>query len=191
MTELRTKRLLLRPWRTEDLPAWVAMNADPAVREHFRQVLTPEQSAAEMAANQRTLRRNGYGRLAVELLTNGEFIGCAGLVPLSDDAPLTGVEVSLRIARPAWRRGYGSEATWALIAFGFKQLALPEIIATATADNPSHYLLDQLGMVRDPASDYCLPGVGDGPPLHLNVYRLTAEQWRSGLVICASPVPSC
>jgi hypothetical protein len=39
---LRTERLILRRWRTEDLPPFAALNADPGVMEHFQKVLTPE-----------------------------------------------------------------------------------------------------------------------------------------------------
>ena len=49
MSELRTERLLLRPWRESDLGPWAAMNADPEVRAYFPDVLTPEQSAASVA----------------------------------------------------------------------------------------------------------------------------------------------
>ncbi|MCY9786071.1 hypothetical protein KIK06_19450 [Nocardiopsis sp. EMB25] len=33
MTEPRTDRLTLRPWRESDLDPWAAMNADPAAPE--------------------------------------------------------------------------------------------------------------------------------------------------------------
>ena len=32
---LETERLLLRPWRDEDLEPFATMNADPVVMEHF------------------------------------------------------------------------------------------------------------------------------------------------------------
>jgi RimJ/RimL family protein N-acetyltransferase len=62
MPELRTDRLLLRPWRSSDVAPWVAINADPQVREHLGGgPLTREQSAAAVAGFQADLDRRGYG----------------------------------------------------------------------------------------------------------------------------------
>ncbi|NBB82684.1 MAG: GNAT family N-acetyltransferase, partial [Alphaproteobacteria bacterium] len=32
---MRTERLVLRPWRPADRPAFAALNGDPRVMEHF------------------------------------------------------------------------------------------------------------------------------------------------------------
>ena len=35
MNHLTTQRLILRDWKTSDLDAWAAINADPEVRRHL------------------------------------------------------------------------------------------------------------------------------------------------------------
>ncbi len=46
MTELRTPRLLLRPWRETDFAPFAALNADPEVRRWFAGTLTRKESDA-------------------------------------------------------------------------------------------------------------------------------------------------
>ena len=41
---LKTERLILRPWREEDLEAFAKMNADPRVREFFLSTQTRQES---------------------------------------------------------------------------------------------------------------------------------------------------
>jgi RimJ/RimL family protein N-acetyltransferase len=41
---LKTKRLLLRHWKKEDLSAFAKMNSDPKVMEFFSTLLTKEES---------------------------------------------------------------------------------------------------------------------------------------------------
>ena len=42
-SELRTERLLLRPFVEEDVVAFVAMNADPRVMEHIERPLSRDE----------------------------------------------------------------------------------------------------------------------------------------------------
>jgi RimJ/RimL family protein N-acetyltransferase len=46
---LSTDRLLLRPWRESDLEPFAALNADPAVMEHFPRLLDRSESDAMVA----------------------------------------------------------------------------------------------------------------------------------------------
>ncbi|RLV04627.1 GNAT family N-acetyltransferase [Streptomyces griseocarneus] len=173
MPELRTDRLLLRPWRESDLAPWAAMNADPAVREHLGPPLTREQSDASVARFQAGFDELGYGWWAVEARATGEFIGFAGLDEVEDDMPFTGVEVGWRLARPFWGHGYASEAGRAALAFGFGTLGLPEILAVTTVGNlRSQAVMRRLGMIRDPAEDFDDPTVPEGPLRRNVVYRI-------------------
>ena len=173
--QLRTDRLLLRAWRESDLAPWAAMNADPEVREHLGELLTAEQSAASVASFQADLDRRGWGWWAVEVADTGEFIGFAGLDPVEDDMPFTGVEAGWRLARPAWGHGYATEAARAVLDLGFTRLGLAEILAVTTAANlRSQAVMRRLGMTRDPADDFDDPGVPEGPLRRNVLYRLPA-----------------
>ncbi|GAA2592556.1 GNAT family N-acetyltransferase [Streptomyces tubercidicus] len=180
MSELRTERLLLREWRESDLGPWAAMNADPEVRAHFPEVLTPERSAASVARFQADLAHRGWGWWALEVRATGEFIGMTGLDPVDAEMPFTGVEAGWRLARSSWGHGYATEAGEAALAFGFSTLALPEILAVTTATNlPSQAVMRRLGMTRDPADDFDDPDVADGPLRRNVLYRISAGEWAA------------
>jgi RimJ/RimL family protein N-acetyltransferase len=179
MSELRTDRLVLRGWREADLGPWAAMNADPVVREHFPGVLTPEQSDASVARFQADLDRRGWGWWAVEVRATGEFIGFAGLDPVEEGMPFTGVEAGWRLARSAWGHGYATEAGLGVVRFGFESLDLSEILAVTTATNlRSQAVMRRLGMTHDPAEDFEDMTVPAGPLRPSVVYRLRAEEQR-------------
>lgn len=180
MSELRTERLLLREWRESDLGPWAAMNADPEVRAHFPEVLTPERSAASVARFQADLAHRGWGWWALEVRATGEFIGMTGLDPVDAGMPFTGVEAGWRLSRSSWGHGYATEAGEAALAFGFSTLGLPEILAVTTATNlPSQAVMRRLGMTRDPANDFDDPEVPDGPLRRSVLYRISAGEWAA------------
>ena len=54
---LETDRLLLRGWHEEDLPAWIAMNADEQVRRHFPDLLAAEITAKTAQRSREALPR--------------------------------------------------------------------------------------------------------------------------------------
>lgn len=173
MSELRTERLRLRGWRENDLEPWAAMNADPLVREFLGGVVPREQAEASARRFGRELEERGWGWWAVEVLATGEFIGFTGLDPVDEEMPFTGVEAGWRLARAAWGRGYAIEAAVAVLDFGFRALALPEILAvTAATNRRSQRVMRKLGMVRDPADDFDDPSMPPGPHRPGVVYRV-------------------
>ncbi|QLE75589.1 GNAT family N-acetyltransferase [Streptomyces rectiverticillatus] len=173
MLRLRTDRLVLRAWQESDLDPWAAMNADPEVRRYFPAVLTREESEASVACFQADLERRGWGWWAVEVVATGEFIGFAGLDPVEEDMPFTGVEAGWRLARPAWGHGYATEAALAVVEYGFGDLGLTEILAVTTATNlRSQAVMRRIGMTYDPADDFDDLTVPEGPLRKNVVYRL-------------------
>jgi RimJ/RimL family protein N-acetyltransferase len=181
---ITTERLVLRDWRDSDLPAWAAMNADPAVREYLGPLLTAEQAAASVRSFQADLDRNGFGLWAVEVRETGEFIGFTGLDRVEDGLPVTGVEAGWRLARSAWGHGYATEAARAVLAYGFDTLGLAEILAiTAAGNQRSQAVMRRLGMTTDPADDHEDLDAPEGPYRHQVVYRLSRETWAGGAVV--------
>ncbi|UWE07294.1 GNAT family N-acetyltransferase [Actinacidiphila bryophytorum] len=177
MTSLRTDRLVLRRWRDSDLAPWAAMNADPQVREHLGDPLTREQSDASVARFEADFDRRGFGWWAVEVRATGEFIGFAGLDELGEDMPFTGVEIGWRLARPAWGRGYATEAARAVLAHAFDTLGLAEVLAVTTAANVrSQAVMRRLGMTRDPVNDFDDPTAPAGPLRPSVLFRITRDQ---------------
>jgi ribosomal-protein-alanine N-acetyltransferase len=173
--ELRTQRLLIRAWRDDDVDAAAAMNADPRVMEFFPSVVSPEDNAANIAGTRARLAETGYGFLPVEVVGGAAFIGMVGLVVPRFEAHFTpAVEIGWRLAAAHWGRGYATEAARALLAYGFEQLALPEIVSfTTTANVRSRRVMEKLGMQRAEEDDFLHPSLPDGHPQKPHVlYRL-------------------
>ena len=173
--ELRTERLLIRAWRDDDVDAAAAMNADPRVMEFFPSVVAPADTAAHIAGTRARLAETGYGFLPVEVVGGATFVGMVGLLVPRFDAHFTpAVEIGWRFAAAHWGRGYATEAARAVLAYGFEQLALPEIVSFTTAANVrSRRVMDKLGMRRAEEDDFLHPALPDGHPLKPHVlYRL-------------------
>ncbi|MFF5292195.1 GNAT family N-acetyltransferase [Paractinoplanes globisporus] len=148
-TELITSRLRLRQWRDSDRPAWAALNADPEVREFFPDLRTPEQSDASLDHFRSEIDSRGWGWWAVELQATSELLGMAGLDPVDEELPFTGVEIGWRLAREHWGHGYATEAARAVITYAFEVLELPEVLAIAAVGNKrSHAVMRRLGMTE-------------------------------------------
>lgn len=159
---LRTERLILRPWRDDDLEPFAALNADPEVMEFFPSLLTREQSDALAERIRSHFAREAFGLWAVEIPGVAPFIGFTGLQRPSF---MPGVEVGWRLARRYWGAGYATEAARAAVAWGFAHLDLPEIIAMVVPDNVrSQRVMAKLGMVRDPSADFEHPMIPAGSP---------------------------
>jgi RimJ/RimL family protein N-acetyltransferase len=61
--ELTIKRLRLRLWRDDDLPAFSALNSDPRVMEYLPELLNREQSDAFAQRIRENFDQNGFGSL--------------------------------------------------------------------------------------------------------------------------------
>ena len=179
---IRTPRLLLRRWREDDLEPFAALNADPAVMEHFPSTLTRAQSDALVARFDHHLQAHGFGLWAVE--EDGRFVGFVGLaVPRPDLPPSPCIDVGWRLAVSAWGRGLATEAAAAAVSDA-RRHGVGEVVSfTATANVRSQRVMQRLGMTRDPAGDFDHPGVALGSPLRRHVlYRLPAERPPQGPV---------
>jgi RimJ/RimL family protein N-acetyltransferase len=190
---LRTERLILRPWRDEDLAPFAALNADPAVMEHFPATLTRAESDAFAARVRSEMAERGFGLWAVEAPGVAPFIGFTGLAVVRFDAPFRRaapqappggarseaepsevIEIGWRLARAHWGQGYSPEAARAALAFGFEHLGLAEIVSfTATGNARSRRVMEKIGMTHDPAGDFEHPSLPPGHRLRRHVlYRI-------------------
>jgi RimJ/RimL family protein N-acetyltransferase len=180
--ELRTRRTLLRQWKDSDLPAWIAMNADPQVRRHFPALLTEEEACGEAQRVRDAISQRGWGIWALEIPGVLPFAGLVGLHVTSFDAPFVpAVELGWRLPQAAWGQGYASEAAAAAVEFAFDTLELPQVVAfTIPANTASRRVMERLGMRHDAADDFDHPKVEPGHPMRRHVlYRLTREMYKT------------
>ncbi|MGP0062620.1 MAG: GNAT family N-acetyltransferase [Isosphaeraceae bacterium] len=180
---IRTPRLMLRPWRDDDLPPFAAMNADARVMEFFPKPLDRPESDLLADRIRDHFARLGFGFWAVEVPGLADFIGFVGLaVPRFETHFTPCVEIGWRLAYSHWGFGYATEAARAALDFGFRQLALEEIVSfTVPVNLRSRRVMEQIGMTHAPADDFDHPSLPEGHPLRRHVlYRLAR---------CAEPPP--
>jgi [ribosomal protein S5]-alanine N-acetyltransferase len=148
---LLTPRLLLRLPRTSDVPLLLRFLNDPGV---FRPLFTRtrplrRRDETEFVAGAIAGAKQGAKlSLAVTLRESGALVGGVGLEirDWENGHGWTGYW----IARPYWRRGYGSEAVSAVCGTAFRTLKLHRIDATVFEFNArSAALLRRLGFRRE------------------------------------------
>jgi RimJ/RimL family protein N-acetyltransferase len=158
-----TERLLLRAWQESDRAPFAALNADPAVMEHFPAPLTRSESDA--------LIDRHPGLFAVEVRESGAFIGFVGLAVPTFDASFTPcVEIGWRLAHEAWGHGYATEAARAVLA---QALTEHERIVsfTAVGNLRSRAVMERIGM--HPAGEFEHPNLPQGHRLRRHVLYTT------------------
>lgn len=172
---LQGPRLILRPWRPEDLDPLFAINGDAESMRHFPAVMTRAESDAWAARMQAHFAAHGWGFWVVEERGGAPFLGVVGLMNIPWQAPFTpAVEVGWRIAPAFRRRGIAEEAARMAIGFGFGTLGLDAIVAfTAPGNAASWRLMERLGM--RPAGEFDHPRLAEGHPLRRHLlYRIDA-----------------
>ena len=124
---IETDRLILRAWKAEDLPLFAKMNKDARVMRYFPSILTAEQTESFYNRIQSEFKRNEWGLYAVELKSNGTFIGYVGLHEIGFDADFTpGVEIGWRLDADYHNQGVlGSSPSGTT---NFKNLILSKLV---------------------------------------------------------------
>ncbi len=175
---IRTPRLVLRGWRSDDAPAFYAMNQDPRVFEFLPSPMSMEQVEAFIGVQQELLARTRACYFAVEV--EGHLAGFVGLKRHGPDstlpfAPCT--DIGWRLAPAYWGRGVAGEAARACLAYGFGELDLEEIVSFTVPENlRSRAVMEKLGMHMDAGGGFAHPAL---PPEHRLsrhvLYRLRRE----------------
>lgn len=170
-----TERLVLRPFREEDLEPWAALNVDPEVLTYLGGPLSRDECDQIASAVNERYAADGYGFLAVERRSDGAFLGACGLT--REQWYPEDLEIGWRLAREYWGHGYATEAAASWLEHGFTTLELPRIIAVTDSPNlRSIAVMRRLGMVFDHRAHL----EDDGVPFEATIYSLTAEAWGAG-----------
>jgi len=144
--EIKTKRLKLRPIKDKDLDVLADLNGDPEVMRYILPPLSRNIVAQAMDWFQSEWNRLGYGCFTLFEKRTGKFIGQCGLQKLEGNPEAEEVEIAFIIAKPFWGQGYATEATQAVLDFGFTHSGLSRIVAvTIEGNSPSKRVLEKLG----------------------------------------------
>ena len=146
MVRLETARLMFRDHEPEDLEPYCTMESDPVYRGHQR--VHPREELERSFSNT-WLPRKEMGMLATVLKEDGRYIGRTGLYPFRTDVGVIvpgEATLAFYLARPYWGRGFATEAGWAFIEHGFRDLGLKKIHAGMNAANKaSQRVIQKLG----------------------------------------------
>ncbi len=143
---LETERLVFREFTTEDAPLIYELNLDPEITRYTLDPVRDLDHAKEILLNtilpQYTLYQ--HGRWAVLLKPTLSFIGWCGLKTRPE---LAEVDLGYRFMKPAWGKGYATEAAKASLQHGFSNLGLDRIVGRAlTGNGASIRVLEKCGM---------------------------------------------
>ncbi|MEU5697175.1 GNAT family N-acetyltransferase [Actinosynnema sp. NPDC020468] len=174
MRALVTERLVLRPWRPDDLDAARAWHADPLVMRYLGGVLDGAGSDATVRRWTAELQERGYGMLALCPTGTARPVGAVGLGHPGFTSRFTPcVEIGWRLDRSAWGHGYATEAARAVLRDGFDRLGLAEIVAFTVEQNaPSRRVMARLGMRHDVGGDFLRRFTPTGPELPSVLWRI-------------------
>jgi RimJ/RimL family protein N-acetyltransferase len=152
---VRTRRLLLRPYRADDADAVHAACQDPEIQRWFTVPSPYTMADAVEFTTQTTVSARAEKRvLASAVEVDGEFVGSAGL---SFAEGLLGPGVGYWLAPWARGRGYAAEAARALADWGLDRGA-PRVHLFADVDNAaSQAVARRAGFADEGVVRSCLP----------------------------------
>lgn len=143
-----TNRLVVRRWRSSDLPSLKAVYGDKEAMKWVGdgQPITDDLCAEWLIVTNRNYKKYGYGMFAVELKSESRVIGFCGIVHPGGQEE---AECKYAYLRHFWGQGIATEALGGLIGYGVKSHGIGRMIATTSPQNiASHRVLLKAGMVR-------------------------------------------
>jgi RimJ/RimL family protein N-acetyltransferase len=176
---LETDRLTLRPLSLRDAPTVAAGAGDPRVARYLLAVPSPYPPALAKAWVKDRLEWWKHGRgITLGIVRRDQPAALLGTVSLRRYARDRRAELGYWLTTNAWQRGFATEATRALVDFGFAHYKLARIYAYVLGGNAaSERVLEKLGMQREGVKRQ---HVAKGKALHdIVVYGLLRDEWHT------------
>ncbi len=150
MVIFETDRLVVREWLDKDKLDFYQLSADADVMKFFPSTLSKNECDRAIQRIKSLNEKNGFCFWSCEEKQSKKFIGLAGLNKIDSELPFApSVEIGWRFKKDYWGQGYASEAAKGCLAYGFKQLALNEIVSFAVKTNiKSIKVMERIGMTN-------------------------------------------
>ncbi len=149
-TELETRRLKLRLFTHDDLPAMHVLNSDPEIIRYADGPVKDIEETRQRLENGplADYQKYGFGRFAVESRETGKVIGFCGIKYIPElDLP----ELGYRFMKAYWGKGIGTEAAKVCVDFAREDLNMSKLIALIIPENiGSIRVAEKVGMTRGP-----------------------------------------
>lgn len=170
---LETSRLILRPFRDEDVERLAELMANSGFMRFSLGPYTREQTQTVL---QKFLTWDQAGlpsQFAVVLRANNDVLGYCGFMH-HPEMPEE-VEIGYRLDPAYWKRGLITEAARAVRDYAFADLKLPRVISLIHPENiPSRRVAEKLGLI--PEKEITFRG------FPTTVFALSREQWQAANV---------
>ncbi|WP_039238862.1 GNAT family N-acetyltransferase [Bacillus thermotolerans] len=169
ITELRTKRLLLRKMKAADSASLFAIWSDPEVTKYMNiNCFTNETQAKEMIELLDNLsQENKAVRYSIIELESNKIIGSCGYNSLDSDH--SKAEIGYDISKAFWGKGYATEAISSLMDYAFTSLKLNRVEAKVVPENiPSIKVLEKLNFTYEGTMRKCEKS--NGKFMDLSIY---------------------
>lgn len=153
-TLIETERLVLRNITLNDKEELFELHSDPNVQKYTGEPVVESIEDIEKAIQTRIndYEKYGYGRWATFLKNEMLFVGWAGLAYLPE---FDEIDLGYRFLPEFWGSGLATEASHAILTYGFEKLALRKIIAIAMKENiASIRVMQKIGMEFDKFAPY-------------------------------------
>jgi len=152
--KLETKRLILRETTPEDVENMFRLHSNVDVQKYTgdKTVHTIDEIEKMLTYKEKEYQEIGFGRWVTILKEGNQFVGWAGLKYLDD---INEVDLGYRFLPEYWGMGIATEASKAILEYGFNKLNLKKIIALAIPENkPSVRVMEKVGMEFDKIGPY-------------------------------------
>jgi [ribosomal protein S5]-alanine N-acetyltransferase len=143
---LETPRLILRPFREEDIGRFAELMADPDFTRFSLGPYTYEQTQGVLQKFLSWNQADLPSQFAVIFRANNDLIGYCGFLHHKVDGK-DEIEIGYRLHPDYWNRGLASEAAQAVRDHAFRDLNLGRVISLIHPDNvPSRRVAEKNGM---------------------------------------------
>jgi [ribosomal protein S5]-alanine N-acetyltransferase len=153
--ELRTERLLLRPFRMSDVDDWLDITCDKEWARYQINIppvpLSRKQAEELTAMFSDTAAWEKIGMLQMfAIVLDGKVIGEIAVNQRDDDRPNERVEISYSLARKYWNKGLMTEAAMAVMNRAFQIYSFNRMYAWCDPRNTGSWrVMEKLGMRRE------------------------------------------
>ncbi len=147
---LKTERLILRPFSTDDAEAVQTLGGDRAIADTTLSIPNPyEDGMAEqwIAAHPGQFEAGTHAVFAIERPDDNQLVGA---ISLTIDRQVSKGELGYWVGKPFWNEGYATEAARRIVEYGFQDHDLNRILAKHMVRNPaSGRVMQKIGMQHE------------------------------------------
>jgi RimJ/RimL family protein N-acetyltransferase len=151
---IETERLILRELVHTDAEDMLRLHSNQLVQKYTGEavITTLEEIHSKIKEKSDDYEKHGFGRWATILKDGMQFTGWAGLAYLPE---FDEIDLGYRFLPEYWGLGIATEASRAILSYGFDTLKLKKIIAIAMKENKASIrVMEKAGMQFDKYAPY-------------------------------------